>query len=278
MKKISILLTLAFFFTSFAPKEITWVAIGDSITYLNDHLDETGNRVKKGYITRVAEKSTRIHYINQGHNGWTAVKIAEEIDKLGLVKADIYSVFLGTNDWWSGLPLGTIKDYEDNNGNSTVYGAFKTIVNKIKNLNNKANIILITPMQRTDFVYIGDMHNNAWGSYKGKNGQSLEQFAEAIITIGKREGYQVIDLYHNKHLALPKLVKYKHMRNPQNGNYKNYGYPEYTSIPFNPDSDKYPYPSDAIDVTYDGLHPSDKGNQLIADEFLKVLYEKTTTY
>src|SRR5690554_4979999 len=91
-------------FSSFAPKKKTWLAIGDSITYLNDHLDETGNRVNKGYLTRVTEALPTIQYINQGHNGWTAVNIADKIKELGLVKADIYSVFLGTNDWWQGLP------------------------------------------------------------------------------------------------------------------------------------------------------------------------------
>ena len=57
-------------------------AIGDSITYLNEHPDETGNRVTKGYMTRVAEKLPYIHYVNQGHNGWTSGGIAENFDKL----------------------------------------------------------------------------------------------------------------------------------------------------------------------------------------------------
>lgn len=269
MKKIFILLTIAFFFTSFTPKEITWIAIGDSITYLNDHPDETGNRVTKGYMTRVMEKTPGLQCINQGHNGWTAVKIAKEIDQLGLTKAAIYTIFLGTNDWWAGLPVGTINDYTDNTGNSTVYGAFRTIINKIKILNSEAIIILITPMQRTDFIYIADMRNNAWGSYKEKEGQSLEQFAEAVKAIGKQENFQVVDLYHNDLLALPKLVKYKRLKNPQSGEYTNYEYPAYTSLPFNPAVDEYPYPIDAIDITYDGLHPSDKGNQVIANELIK---------
>ena len=51
-------------------------------------------------MTRVVEKLPGIHYINQGHNGWTSGGIAREIENLGLVKADVYSVFLGTNDWW----------------------------------------------------------------------------------------------------------------------------------------------------------------------------------
>ena len=30
----------------------TWCAIGDSFMYLNDHLDETGNIVARGYLSR----------------------------------------------------------------------------------------------------------------------------------------------------------------------------------------------------------------------------------
>ena len=68
---------------------MTWVAIGDSITYLNEHPNETGNRITKGYMTRVAEKLPNIHYINQGHNGWTSGGIASEIENIGLIKADV---------------------------------------------------------------------------------------------------------------------------------------------------------------------------------------------
>jgi len=271
MRVSSLFFVLFFLFSSFAPKEITWLALGDSITYLNDHLDETGDRVTKGYLTGVAEKLPHITYINQGHNGWTAVKIAREIESLDLAKADVYTVFLGTNDWWAGLPLGEIKDYKQGAGNGTVYGAFRTIINKIKDLNSRAKIILITPMQRADFVYINDAHNNAWGSYRQKNGQSLAQFAEAIKAIGQLEHYQVIDLYGNERLALDKLIKYKRLKNPQSGEYKNYVYPTYTSVPFDPDTDEYPYPKDAIAMTYDGLHPSDKGNRLITNLIVKIL-------
>lgn len=64
MKKFLLLVALFFLFTSFTKKEITWVAIGDSITYLNDHQNETGNRITKGYMTRVVEKLPNIHFIN----------------------------------------------------------------------------------------------------------------------------------------------------------------------------------------------------------------------
>ena len=261
---------LVFSFCSFKQQSVSWVAIGDSITYLNDHLDETGNRVTKGYLTRVQEKIANIHYINQGHNGWTSAGIAREIDNLGIIKADVYSVFLGTNDWWSGVALGNEVDYDTNTGNKTLYGSFRIIIDKIKALNPDAKIILITPMQRTDFVYLTDKKNNAWGSYKEKNGQSLENFANAIVKIGRKEKIRVIDLYHKKGMGVKSLVAFKRLKDPLTGVYKNYRYPEYIAIPFSP-SDEYPYPPDAITVTYDGLHPSDKGNEMISQELVGVL-------
>src|SRR3978361_1261801 len=98
MKKIFLLLALPVLFSlaAFTHRPLVWVAIGDSITYLNEHLDETGHRLTRGYMTQVVEKLPTIHYINQGHNGWTSGQIASSIEKLGLVKADVYTVFLGT--------------------------------------------------------------------------------------------------------------------------------------------------------------------------------------
>jgi lysophospholipase L1-like esterase len=271
MKKLLLLLLVFTVFTSFSPKKITWVAIGDSITWLNEHTKETDSRITKGYMTRVVEKLPNIQYINHGYNGWTSGDIAKDIDTLGFQKADVYSVFLGTNDWWQGRPLGTLNDYKNNTGNNTVYGSYRIIINKLRSLNNSAKIILITPMQRVDFVSMGDMKNNAWGSYKEKNGQSLSQFAEAINTIGKHEHFDVVDLYNKSGMTLKNLVKYKRLKDPQTGKYKNYPYPSFIDIPFNPETDEYPYPKEAIDMTYDGLHPSDKGFSVITNMLVNVM-------
>jgi lysophospholipase L1-like esterase len=269
MKKLCCALLLILVMTGFQRPEKTWVAIGDSITYLNEHPDETGNRVAKGYLTRVAEQ-VQLQYLNQGHNGWTVVRIATEIEKLGFQKADIYSVFLGTNDWWQGKPLGTLDDYKNSTGLGTVCGAYRVIVDKLRSLNPTAKILLITPMQRVDFVYVNNFKNNAYGSYKDKNGQQLEQFADAISAIGKYENFSVVDLYHDKALSLKKLVKYKRLRDPATaGAYRNYSYPEFIGVPFDPEKDEYPYPVESIGMTYDGLHPSDAGNAEIAKQIVK---------
>jgi len=271
MKYQSLFLSIAFLCCSFGQTQRTWLALGDSITYLNDHPDETGYRISKGYMTLVTEKRPDLRYVNKGYNGWTAVRIAEQIDKLGLEKADYYTVFLGTNDWWAGLPLGSTADYRNNTGTATTSGAFRIITEKLRSLNPQAEIILITPMQRADFVYVNDYANSAWGSYKpNKNGQTLEAFADTIRAIGLQAGFNVVDLYHHPKLVLQKLVRFKWLKNPS-GEYGKYRYPAYTEIPFSPEADDYPYPEAAVDMTYDGLHPSDKGYRVIARELLKTL-------
>ncbi|MDP4265436.1 MAG: SGNH/GDSL hydrolase family protein [Bacteroidota bacterium] len=282
MKIRLIILLLACHLAAFTPRTITWTAIGDSITYLNDHIDETGNRITSGYLAKVAANHPNIKYINQGHNGWTTVGIAKEIENLGLTKTDIYTVFLGTNDWWSGLPLGSINDYINNTGYKTTYGAYRIIINKIRRLNPNAQVILITPMQRGDFVYIADAYNNAYGCYKPKNGQELSQFADAVKEIGNHEHFKVIDLYYKSGMTVKNVVKFKRLKDTVTGFYRNFKYPRYKGVPFNPGIDEYPYPPDAIGYTYDGLHPSDKGYKVIAgmiiNEFKKAGYLDPDTH
>lgn len=261
---IKTFIAAALFLLPFTEKETVWVAIGDSITYLNDHPDETGNRVTKGYLSRVAEEFPHLRYINQGHNGWKSSDIAGKIEGLGLVKADVYTIFLGTNDWWGGKQAGNIDDYKNNTGTNSASGSFRIIIDKIRQLNKEAKILLITPMQRNDFVYLSDATNNAHGSYKPKNGQSLEAFANAVIAIGKLENIPVIDLYHDPLLDVKDMVNFKRLKDPRTGKYVDYLYPAFTTIPFDPKNDEYPYPTTATNITYDGLHPSDKGNEIIA--------------
>jgi len=271
MRKLLLLAVLIVGITSFTHKPITWVAIGDSITWLNDHPEGSGNRTTKGYMTRVTDKLPYIQYINQGYSGWTSGKIADSIEKLKLIKADVYSVFLGTNDWWQGRPLGTLTDYQQNTGNKTVFGSYRIIIDKLRSLNPDAKIILITPMQRVDFVYFGYFKNNAWGSYKDKNGQLLSQFADAVNAIAAYEHLPVVDLYNKSGMTLKNLVHFKRLKDPQTGIYKNYPYPDFINVPFNPETDEYPYPVEAIDMTYDGLHPSDKGFDIIGRMLVKVM-------
>ncbi|WP_300599692.1 SGNH/GDSL hydrolase family protein [Niabella sp.] len=272
MKKRTIVLLFFLLLASgFKKKEIKWVAIGDSITYLNEHPDETGNRVTSGYMTLVTQQLPFVHYVNKGYNGWTAGRIASNFDSLYIPHADVYTILLGTNDWWQGRPIGSMNDYKTASGDGTIYGSFRIIISRLRAINTNARIILMTPLQRTDFVYLFNMKNNAWGSYKDKNGQSLKQVAAAIKQIAAVEGLECIDLYNDPKLKEKELVRFKYLKDPGTGKYRNYKYPGFQKIPFNPETDAYPYPEAAIGLTYDGLHPSDKGNRIIAERIAALL-------
>ncbi|MDP9081773.1 MAG: SGNH/GDSL hydrolase family protein [Bacteroidota bacterium] len=272
MKRTIALLLVLTVLTSFnTPKELTWTAIGDSITYLNGRPELTKNRISTGYMNEVVKKLPNIHFVNQGHSGWTAKAIADNIENLGLEKSDFYSVFLGTNDWWTGLPIGTFGDYQNNTGNQTVYGSYRTIVNKIRSLNSQAVIILMTPLQRTDYVDLNNPSVFIPGDYTAKNGVFLSQYADAIKAIAKAEDFKLVDLYYKSGVTLKNAVNYRRLRDPKTGQYKNYTYPDFVSIPYHPATDDYPYPVDAMNWTYDGLHPSDKGHERIAQMLVKIM-------
>jgi len=248
------------------------MAIGDSITYLNGRPEVTKNRISKGYMDDVVAQLPYVRFVNNGHPGWTAKSIADNINNLSLVKSDIYSVFLGTNDWWTCLPIGTYIDYENNTGNQTVYGAYRTIIDKIHSLNTDAVIILITPLHRTDYVDLNNPSIFIHGDYSpNKDGVYLSQYADAIKTIAKTGHLQLVDLYYKSGVTTKNAVNFRCLRDTATHAYKNYTYPAYVSIPYNPPTDDYPYPPDAMNWVYDGLHPSDKGQQRIADMLVKIM-------
>ncbi|OOQ59435.1 SGNH/GDSL hydrolase family protein [Mucilaginibacter pedocola] len=272
MKRLLLVFGLLTVLTAFIPKkELKWEAIGDSITYSNSHPEASQHRISVGYMDDVAKAIPYVQYNNHGYPGWTAKAMAENIEKIGIEKADVYSIFLGTNDWWVGLPIGTMTDYENATGNETVYGAYRTIINKIRSLNPDAKIILMTPLQRTEYVDLNNPKVYIQGQFKPKDGVYLSQYADATKAIAKAEHFELADLYYKSGINLKNAVHFRRLRDPKTGEYKDYKYPEYIGIPYNPETDVYPYPVEAMDMTYDGLHPSDKGHAVIAKMLVKIM-------
>jgi lysophospholipase L1-like esterase len=66
------------------------------------------------------------------------------------------------------------------------------------------------------------------------------------------------------------MVKFKRVKDEATGQYVNLTYPAYTGKAFDPVEDEYPYPLEAVNMTYDGLHPSDKGYEIIAGMLVQV--------
>lgn len=239
---------------------VKWCAIGDSFTYLDSHLDETGYRVEKGYLTRTAEKlGFPVKLYNLGINGSST---SDWIDE-PLLPADLYTILLGTNDWHSGrTPLGTAKAYQEAKTGS-ILGNLGKIVGNIRALSPKAPVIVMNPVERGDFIYLEDHTNNAHGSYAPENGLWLSEVADAIIDVVKGERIYTLDLHSLAGFTPENVVHFKRVR--KDGKILKLPYPEYVGVLCDLENDPYPYPKDAVYMTYDGLHPSDMGSEKIAE-------------
>lgn len=245
------------------------MAIGDSITDFDDNPEYTQHRITKGYMSLVKEKLPYVDYANHGHSGWTTRQMVQNWDKLGVEKADVYTIFLGTNDWHQGHVPGTVSDYKNRTGVNTIAGAFRELTDRIRQLNPKATIMVMAPMQRTDFVDINNYQNLMHGGYQKHHGVFVSEIVDLLGAIAKSDGLVFVDLYNKSGMTMENAVKFKRVKDPQTGKYRDYKYPDYIGIPFDPKADSCPYPLEAVDFTYDGLHPSDKGYAVIADMLVK---------
>lgn len=235
----------------------TWCAIGDSFTYLNDHLDETGYAVTRGYLSRVLDKIPGLKLHNLGINGSTTADWLTA----PLVPADLYTILLGTNDWHQGIPLGCEADFASQVP-GTILGNLGHLIGRIRALRPDARILVLNPVERTDFVYLFDAYNNAQGSYAPEHGQKLSDVARGIVETCRSQGIAALDLHDACGITPKNAVRFKRVSTPQG--VRDLPWPDYVGLPFDPARDPYPYPPEARALTYDGLHPSDEGNEILA--------------
>jgi hypothetical protein len=245
--------------------------IGDSITYLYDNKWETsyddrntadgrtGYKNENGYGVLFA-KYIGVSYENhypQGANGRTFCDYYDEWEEGHWTfpnGINIWTIFLGTNDWGTERhPLGTKDDYLNNtysSGNRTTYGAIRKIVDKIRSQNDgkvTPRIIFMTPMQRGCFAYgdnasstfmksaikIGE--NAQWEYVQNSYGFTLKDVVDAIKWVCEYESFRCVDLFNNS------VVDKKYLNMSQ------------TWEELEPN-----YPSNWIyqDTLYDNLHPT----------------------
>lgn len=107
--------------------------------------------------------------------------------------SDIVSIFMGTNDFGHHHMLGNMHDSTPSD-TSTFYGALKYTCEYMNtNFNNKW--FFITPIQR-NYKYAPALNMNS-GVETNRNGNTLEDFVNAIIKVCNHYSVPYIDLYHN---------------------------------------------------------------------------------
>lgn len=167
---------------------LTWCSIGDSIT----------NGSTYGYYQDYALpliKKIRTHY-KRGYNGHTASisangsydSIIEHVNEIET--ADVYTVFLGTNDFSRNIPIGTIDD--DIGQTDSIYGGLKQLYVDLTTKNPLTTIIFITPIKRDGYLN-WDVENTA--------GFKLTDYVEAIKKFANNYGCPLIDLFNESGIS-----------------------------------------------------------------------------
>lgn len=160
-------------------KFYTWNSIGDSIT-------------NAGKYQEYAIKNANIlSYNNYGYSGYTAtIKSSDDTTSVALKSSDfkvanIYTVFLGTNDFSRNCSIGSMSDTAGQVG--SFIGGLKQILVDIYAKNKEAIIIFISPLKRNNAQYSWTSTNSA--------GHKLSDYRDAIKNFCEHYSLGFIDLY-----------------------------------------------------------------------------------
>ena len=154
------------------------VMIGDSLTQMH-------------YWEEQFAQYFGMEYEVEAQSGGNMVAIANFVDKIAA--ADVMTVWAGTNDWYNGIPLGTL--LSDNN--NTYYGAVKHVCERVSQYLPKCKLLLITPLQRST------TNTDTWAvdgrgfRINSDTEKTLEDYANAVIETAKIYGIEVLDMFHH---------------------------------------------------------------------------------
>lgn len=155
----------------------TWATLGDSITEAN------------GYQPLVRAALGFAEVANRGRNGcpMTAGGDTDEGSTVkvgaGLRRFDCVTVFAGVNDFRLSKPLGAPGDTDIH----TFYGAYATLIEGILKAFPACRLNLWTPLHRDKDGYDVNTRNG--------DGRRLDDYAEAVRSLGMRYALPVLDLY-----------------------------------------------------------------------------------
>ena len=151
--------------------------LGTSITALSQWT--TPFAAKGVTLTNLAVNSSSLSTSAGVGAGW----IFNQIYGLGL-DADLIIIDAGINDFRSDATLGAIGDTTL----ATFYGGLWVLIREIYIINPVATIVFLLPYGNTDAGYVGNWKTN------NNNGNSLQQFRQAVIEVTRMTGVSYVDL------------------------------------------------------------------------------------
>lgn len=159
-----------------------WVAHGDSITYYSSNYEQYvkyANNYLYCELTNLGKPGTTMAL----RNSETVDAVTDKDDKLSMAylstvtdysKYDICTIFFGTNDMSSNVPIGTV----DSTDEKTYLGALNKSIQRMYASNYKLKILLITPIYRIEETNLG-----------------LDAYRTALNDFGKKHGIPVVNMH-----------------------------------------------------------------------------------
>lgn len=137
-------------------------------------------------------------YPNEGFDG--ALVQYERISKINLQDLKYICIAYGTNDWYAGTMLDSNINDEDT---STVLGAFRYGIRKLKTFLPHVSIVVYTPCYREKLGENRDENSNTY--VQPNTHLTLEQFGDAIFTCALSLQKELGDVYAKNMYQNPNL-------------------------------------------------------------------------
>ena len=188
-----------------------FVSLGDSITARDGkpYPEKEGkDEFYIGYQQHIKQELKMDRYINLGSSGATIARGSDYLRGLSKIAgeftfegAEFIIIQAGTNDFSREVPLGDISEFKKVEPDRyNFYGGYAGLVSDLKARNEGIPIYLFTPTRR-------DCTNFQKGC-KNKNGNTLDEFSQAIKDVAKYYDVHVVDMYGLPHIKQGNLDKY----------------------------------------------------------------------
>ena len=155
--------------------------IGDSITYgiglenlTNQYWLHLKNNMGLGITHNCGVSGSCVS--TQGTRGFERSPLAMRVN--AIPRADIFVIFMGTNDFGCDVPIGTMEDQQD----VSFMGAWNFVLNTLKARHPDAKFVLMTSLPR---------YSKTVNSLELK----LDAYVDAVKQIGAAHQLPIIDLY-----------------------------------------------------------------------------------
>ncbi len=120
-------------------------------------------------------------------NSNTSKSVLYRSSKLGFKGYDIIVIAVGSNDYGHNKQLGTV----NSTSTATFYGAYRKVLQMVKEQNPKARVILCTPVQRK--IIYGHNYTQYGTDTKNAKGYTMKDLAKAIKVLAAEYNCEVFD-------------------------------------------------------------------------------------